>query len=114
MVAAEDANAQALVEFVLVLNLALVASPLSWTHYYLLLLLPAALLLAGRLPTAGGPATYRLMYAGLLLASMPVVAPGLGDGSLGPVFARTAVSVWLLGGLLNAGRFGTRGMAARP
>jgi alpha-1,2-mannosyltransferase len=99
-VVAQDANAQALVEFVLVLNLALVTSPLSWTHYYLLLLLPAALLLAGRLPTADGPATYRLMYVGLLLASLPVMAPGLGDRSLGPVFARTAVSVWLLGGLL--------------
>jgi hypothetical protein len=44
--AATDMSALAALEFVLVLNLALVASPLSWVHYYLLLLVPVALLAA--------------------------------------------------------------------
>jgi hypothetical protein len=45
-------------------------------------------------------ATRRLMFIGLLLASMPVVAPNLAGTWFGPLVARTAVSVWLFGGLL--------------
>ena len=100
MAAVQEATAHAALEFVLVLNVALVTSPLSWTHYYLLLLLPAALLLAGGLPMAGDVATRRLMFGGLLFASTPVVAPNLDGTWFGPLVARTAVSVWLFGGLL--------------
>jgi hypothetical protein len=71
--AATDTSAAAL-EFVLVLNLALVASPLSWVHYYLLLLVPAA----------GDRSARWLIYGGLMLASMPVAIPDLGERPLGP------------------------------
>jgi len=87
-----------------VLNLALVMSPLSWVHYYLLLLVPAALLMGGRLPADGKPPAPRwLVYGGLMLASMPIAIPDLDETPLGPLVARTAVSVWLFGGLLMLG-----------
>ena len=87
-------------EFVLVLVLALVISPVSWSHYYLLLLLPWALYLGGRLPLPEDALTRRLMWSGFLLASLPVVLVPLESDWLGAVAARTAVSAWLIGGLL--------------
>jgi hypothetical protein len=102
--ATTDRGRLAALEFVLVLNLALVTSPLAWVHYYLLLLMPAALLMGGRLPADGDPpATRWLIYGGLMLASMPVANPDLDAIPLGPLVARTAVSVWLIGGLLMLG-----------
>ena len=89
-------------EFVLVLNLALLVSPLSWVHYYLLLLMPAALAVAGRLH-GGDVSTRWLVYGGLVLASMPVAIPELDEGALGPLAARSLASVWLFGGCLMLG-----------
>jgi hypothetical protein len=97
---ASDRETGAALEFVLILNLALVISPLSWTHYYLLLLLPAAVVLAGRVPAANDVATQFLIYGGLVLSAMPVVMPNLAELPFGALLARTVVSVWLLGGLL--------------
>ncbi len=59
-------------DFCLVLCLALVISPICWTHYYLLLLLPAALLLgkiAGRPPSRGRLAALAIAFLAL---SLPV------------------------------------------
>jgi alpha-1,2-mannosyltransferase len=99
-----DVTALTRLEFVLVLSVALVVSPLSWVHYYLLLLLPAALAVGGRLSVEGHEREVRwLIYGGLTLASMPVAMPDLEDSALGPIVARTAVSVWLFGGLLMIG-----------
>jgi len=99
-----DTTALAALEFVLVLNLALVVSPLSWVHYYLLLLIPTALQIGGRLCVEGHKSATRwLIYGGLVLASMPVAIPDLEESALGPFAARTAVSVWLFGGLLTIG-----------
>jgi alpha-1,2-mannosyltransferase len=98
---ARDRQINAALEFVLVLTLALVTSPLSWTHYYAALLLPAALLLAGWIPGLCDPKVRRLMYVGLFLAAMPVTMPDLNVGWFGPVLVRTVISIWLLGGLLT-------------
>ena len=99
-----DTTALAGLEFVLVLSVALVVSPLSWVHYYLLLLLPAALAVGGRLSIKGNDQAVRwLIFGGLALASGPVAIPDLEDSALGPIVARTAVSVWLFGGLLMLG-----------
>ena len=99
-----DRSALAALEFVLVLSLALVVSPLSWVHYYLLLLLPAALALGGRLSVKGNePSVPWLIYGGVMLASIPVAIPDVEDSALGSILARTAVSVWLFGGLLMIG-----------
>jgi hypothetical protein len=96
-----DTTALPAFEFALVLNLALVVSPLSWVHYYLLLLVPSALQIGGRLfDEAHQSATHWLIYGGLMLASMPIAIPDLDETPLGPLAARTAVSVWLFGALL--------------
>jgi alpha-1,2-mannosyltransferase len=89
-----------LLEFAIVLVLALVISPVSWTHYYLLLLLPWALYLGGRLPLPDDGATRALMWSGYLLAALPVVTLPLDEDWLGELAARTLVSAWLFGGLL--------------
>jgi alpha-1,2-mannosyltransferase len=86
-------------EFALVLNLALVTTPVAWTHYYLWLLLPFALYLGGRLPLPADAATRRLMWGGLALSALPVVMVPIAPGWLGEVAARSAVSAWLAGGL---------------
>lgn len=87
-------------EFSLVLVLAVTTSPLSWSHYYLLLLLPWALYLAGRLGLAESAATRAMMAGGIVLSALPVVALPLEPGLAGDILARTAVSAWLAGGLL--------------
>jgi len=48
-------------EYLLVLTLAVVTSPLSWSHYYVLLLLPMAFLFSPRF--AGEPWIRRLTWA---------------------------------------------------
>jgi hypothetical protein len=96
-----DTTALTGLEFVLVLSVALVVSPLSWVHYYLFLLLPAALGVGGRLLANGDEKGGRwLIFGGLTLASMPVAIPDLEDSALGAIVARTAISAWLFGGLL--------------
>jgi len=86
-------------EFSIVLVLALVSTPVSWTHYYLLLLLPFGLHLSGRLGLSGDAVTRWLMGASWLLCALPVVAPPDGPDWLDEIVARTLVSAWLFGGL---------------
>jgi hypothetical protein len=93
-----------LTELCAVLCLALVISPISWTHYYLLLLLPVGLCLGGRLvvPARAGWALAAVLAA--LLAWPPVVGPA--GGMLGRLLASNylAGGVALLGVLLAARR----------
>jgi hypothetical protein len=69
-----DEPAAERLDFCLVLGLALLISPICWTHYLLLLLLPAALLLGGRL--GGQPTRGQLvvLVLALLAMSLPVRA----------------------------------------
>jgi hypothetical protein len=89
-----------ILEYVLVINLAILTSPISWTHYYLWLLLPWGLYLGGRLPVSDDRTTRWLMWSSLLLTSLPVVMPELPPGWIGELLARTLVSAWFFGGLL--------------
>jgi hypothetical protein len=93
-------SARDLIVFAIVLNLALVSSPVSWTHYYLLLLLPFSLYLGELLNLPGGAMTRALMWGGLVLTSLPVLMPTLHPGWAAELVARTLVSMWLYGGLL--------------
>jgi alpha-1,2-mannosyltransferase len=86
-------------EYVSVLLLAIVLSPLSWTHYYLLLLLPWGLYLGGRLPLPDDAATCFLMRAGFLLSMLPTVVFESRAESIDFFMSRTLVSSWLFGGL---------------
>jgi hypothetical protein len=93
-------NARDYLEFALVINLAVVTSPVSWTHYYLLLLLPWSLYVGGLLPLPDDAVTRTLMVSGLVLSALPVVMPDIGTGWPAAVLARTVVSLWLFGGLM--------------
>jgi alpha-1,2-mannosyltransferase len=90
-----------LLEFLLVLTLALITSPLSWTHYYVFLLIPWALYMGGQLPLPDDAVTRRLMHSGLIMVSMPVIVWSPMEPSwYASILARTTVSVWLFGALL--------------
>jgi len=90
-----------LLEFVLVVNLALITSPISWTHYYVWLLVPWALYLGGELPLPDDAITRWLMRIGFVLVSVPIVMwSPLERSWYAAILSRTVVSVCLFGGLL--------------
>jgi hypothetical protein len=90
-----------LLEFVLVINLALIISPISWTHYYLWLFIPWALYLGGELPLPDDAITRALMRAGFTLVLVPVLMWSPTEFSwYAAILSRTAVSVWFFGGIL--------------
>jgi len=108
-------SARDLREFMIVLVLALVTTPVSWTHYYLFLLLPWGLYIGGQLELPDDAVTRRLVWGSWILASLPVVAPPAQPEWLAELLSRTAVSAWLVGGFLMLAAL-ARGayMAARP
>jgi hypothetical protein len=93
-----DRQAAERLEFCMVLCLALLTSTVSWTHYYLLLLLPAALYLGGRLPI---PATrpWAMAFGAAFLLTAPPVLPVSSPGWA----ARLLVSHCWAGGTLILG-----------
>jgi len=92
-------SARDTLECALVLNLALVTSPISWSHYYLLMLLPWGLYLGGRLPLAEDAVTRRLVWISMILSSLPVVVLPLHADLIGEFAARTVVSACFFGGV---------------
>jgi hypothetical protein len=76
------------VELSMVLCLALIISPLSWTHYYLLLLLPLGLYAGNRLPIADRGGWIAVMILCTLLISPPATFMGQdrARGMLGTLF----------------------------
>lgn len=98
--AAAEPRRRDLVEFSLVLTIALVISPICWTHYYLLMLLPAALQLGGLMLPADEPRWRAAFWIGYALTSLPVVILPLSADPVGEIAARTVVSLWLFGGLV--------------
>ncbi|MCC2640747.1 MAG: rane protein of unknown function [Nitrospira sp.] len=92
-------------ELSMVLCLALVVSPLSWTHYYLLLLLPLALYAGNRLPipTQGGWLVVAVLC--ILFISPPVIFLNQ-DGSLAGQLVRLFLSHYMMGALLLWGLLG--------
>ncbi|MBN1653811.1 MAG: DUF2029 domain-containing protein [Deltaproteobacteria bacterium] len=63
---------QTAVEFSAFLSFILLFSPLSWTHYFLVLLIPMALLLSGDIPLPRGRAWPFAWLVTLLLCSLPL------------------------------------------
>ncbi len=84
------------VEFCVVLCLALIVSPISWTHYYLLLLIPFSLYLGGRLPVQQSWNRSLGIMICMLITSPPVLflAPS-SDSPMGTVL----ISHYLFGAL---------------
>jgi hypothetical protein len=96
------ASPRDLLEFSLMITLALITSPISWTHYYLWLLIPWALYLGGELPVLDDAATRVLMRAGIVMVSFPVIVWSPMEPSwYAAILSRTVVSVWLIGGCLS-------------
>jgi hypothetical protein len=80
-------------------TVAVIVSPLSWTHYYCLLLLPWGLYIGGAL--LGDRVAHALMLAGIVLASLPAAHVPLHGFWRDTVVWQLLSSVWLLGGLLT-------------
>jgi hypothetical protein len=72
----------------------------SWSHYYLLMLLPMGLYLGRRLPLPDDRMTRGLMWGGFALTALPIVLLPLESGQILLVASRTILSAWLFGGLL--------------
>lgn len=87
-------------EYCLILVLALVASPISWSHYYLLMLLPIGLYLGNRLPLPDDSTTRWLIWSGFILTALPIILLPLEPDWVLLVASRTVLSAWLFGGLL--------------
>ncbi len=94
-------------EFSAVLCLSLLISPISWTHYYLFLLLPLALYLGGKLAVPVGRSWFGLVALGAFLVSPPVIA---GMGYFKPdhpilkfLIFKVFISHWFFGATLLLG-----------
>lgn len=104
--AGTEPKPQDLLQFSIVILLSLVISPLSWTHYYLFVLIPLGLYLGGKLPLPDDALTRWSFWTGYVLTSLPVIMPAMEldpdppPGWLAELAARTIVSAWLFGGLL--------------
>lgn len=86
-------------ELSMVLCLALIISPVSWTHYYLLLLLPLALYAGNRLPIPDHGGWFVAMVLCILFISPPVTFTGQDSSLDGPV-ARLLLSHYVIGAML--------------
>ncbi len=85
-------------EFSIFLCLALVTSPISWTHYYLLLLLPVSLYLGNRLAVPQGRRWVSLVVLSILLISPPVTLIESQN-----LLVRLLISHYFFGGILLLG-----------
>lgn len=87
-------------EYSVILVLAVVASPVSWSHYYLLMLLPIGLYLGNRLPLPDDNVTRWLIWPGFILTALPIVLLPFEPDWVLVLASRTILSAWLFGGLL--------------
>jgi glucose-6-phosphate-specific signal transduction histidine kinase len=83
----------------LVVMLAIVCSPVAWTHYYLLMLLPWAMVLRGLIAQSFDRGVRTLLLASIALSSLPVLDVPDGPALVREILARTLISAWLFGGL---------------
>ncbi|MBD2020005.1 hypothetical protein H6F43_07370, partial [Leptolyngbya sp. FACHB-36] len=90
-------------EFAIVLCLALLISPISWTHYYLLLLLPLGLCLGNSVSIPQGRLWLGLFVVSGLLVSLPVTLFQPDSPVLRSIVFRLLLSHYFLGGVLLLG-----------
>ena len=112
------ANTRTNLEFLLVLCLAVVSSPLSWSHYYTWLLLPAAFHLGSTSPFVAGTTARRLGWLAIILATLLVRPLQFSDPALMTTYAVFGASNLLFSGVLWIGliawSLARTGMAVRP
>jgi Glycosyltransferase family 87 len=90
-------------ELSIVLCLTLVISPISWTHYYLLLLIPFALFLRHQLSVPKGGIWLSLVAASIALTSPPVILIEPNNPFAKLLLERLFISHYFFGGVLLLG-----------
>jgi len=87
-------------EMTAVLTLAIVIAPISWTHYYLLLIIPMAAMIGGaRLPLPRREQAVAMAVSAVLI-SLPVVIVPVPGRIPSALYARVAISHYFYGGLV--------------
>lgn len=89
-----------LLELSMVLCVALIISPISWTHYYLLLLLPFSLYVGKRLPIPQHGAWLGAMAVCVLLTAPPVTFVQPTGGFISQLLIKLMVSHYWAGAIL--------------
>jgi len=92
--------AQKNLEFSIVLCLALVTSPISWTHYYVFLLLPFTLYIGNLLAVPQGWFWSGSIAVSILLTSLPVINASPNNPVLRLLYSRLLISNYFFGGVL--------------
>ena len=96
-----DASSRRDLQYLLVLCLCLVSGPLTWSHYYLWLLIPTAFFLEGRLPLFNASTMRWVGWVAIALVTPLVGWPWSGPSSLVMTVYRTVIMSHLFfGGLL--------------
>jgi hypothetical protein len=98
--ASDDLTGRDYLEYSTILMLAIVASPVSWSHYYLFALLPMGLYLGNRLTLPNDRVAHWLMWLGFALTALPIVLLPFEPDWVLVLASRTIISAWLFGGLL--------------
>jgi alpha-1,2-mannosyltransferase len=98
----DDGSQRLTLEYLIVVCLAVLGSPLSWTHYYAWLFLPVAFMLARPSPIIDGPMAQRLSWLGIAFIMPAVLLPEL-SGTARQVYGAVGVSLPLMGGLILYG-----------
>jgi hypothetical protein len=97
----ETRSEQRDLEYLLVLCLVLVSSPLTWAHYYCWLLMPTAFFLRQEKRSSGSPVMYCLGWLAVALTTpLIMLPPSLGALSETAFYRPFAVSNFLFGGLI--------------
>ena len=87
-------------EFQLVLLLALVTTPLAWTHYYAWLILPMAFFLSADSPIGASPVARRVAWGAIFLVTPIATLMPFSNAPLGTLYSKLVVSHVLVGGLI--------------
>ncbi|MCL1465567.1 glycosyltransferase family 87 protein [Argonema galeatum] len=87
-------------EFSMAICLSLLISPISWTHYYLLLLLPLALYFGNRLAIPEKKVWFWLIVLSALLISLPVIRVDNYRPILQLIMSKIVISSYFFGGVL--------------
>lgn len=96
-----DASSRRDLQYLLVICLCLVSSPLTWSHYYLWLLVPTAFLLEGRLPLFNSQTARRVGWVAIALVAPLVGWPwSIPNSLLMTVYRTIIMSHLFLGGLI--------------
>ena len=90
-------------EFSIVLCLALLISPISWTHYYVFLVIPFALYFGNLLAVPQGRLWFASVAVSILLTSLPVITASPTNPVVQFLYSRLLISHYFFGGVLLLG-----------